>query len=47
MRKRALNILKQFKEGLPTWIKMHIIEIRYFDSYAREEEKEDSSLDII
>jgi len=22
MRKRALNILKQFKEGLPTWIKM-------------------------
>jgi hypothetical protein len=38
MRKRALNILKQFKEGLTIWIKMHIIEIRCFGSYAREQE---------
>ena len=47
MHKRALDILKQFKERLPTWVKMHIVEIRCFGSYAREEEKEDSDLDIL
>jgi len=47
MHKTALDILKQFKKRLPTWIKMRIIEIRCFGSYAREEEKEDSHLDII
>ncbi len=47
MHKTALDILKQFKERLPTWIKMHIVEIRCFGSYAREEEKEDSDLDIL
>jgi len=41
MHKRALDILKQFKERLPTRIKIHIIEIRCFGSYAREEEKEE------
>ena len=40
MHKRALDILKQFKQRLPTWIKTHIVEIRCFGSYAREKEKE-------
>ena len=47
MHRRALDILKQFKQRLPTWIKMHIVEIRCFGSYAREKEKEDSDLDIL
>ena len=47
MHKRALEILKQFKERLPIWIKTHIIEIRCFGSYARGEEKGDSDLDIL
>ena len=47
MHKRALKILKQFKERLPGWVKVHIVEIRCFGSYAREEEKEDSDLDIL
>ena len=47
MRKRALDILRQFKERLPTRIKKHIIEIQCFGSYARGEEKEDSDLDVL
>jgi predicted nucleotidyltransferase len=47
MHRKALKILKQFKKQLPAWIKMRIVEIRCFGSYARGEEKEDSDLDIL
>ncbi|MEA1965394.1 MAG: nucleotidyltransferase domain-containing protein [Candidatus Aerophobetes bacterium] len=47
MNKKALNILKQFKERLPISVKRHIIEIRCFGSYVREEEKKDSDLDVL
>ena len=47
MHKRALDILRQFKERLPARIKKHVIEIQCFGSYARGEEKEDSDLDVL
>lgn len=47
MNKKALQILKEFKKRLPTSVKRCIIEIRCFGSYVREEEKEDSDLDVL
>lgn len=47
MHKKALKILKQFKERLPASVKRYIIEIRCFGSYVPEAEKEDSDLDIL